>query len=1387
MIWPVIESDNISQSVSPAGFYPLHFFFCKDPSSALPLNYIKYQDVDFRIKSPASGYNFVIWATFYYLSANDRELVPTEMLITQNQRVAWNNQNDFTNIIGNVKYVAGLINYFLSLTVYDKILYTFNSINIFYFQSSGFITKWSSGIKNDASGGLPTGLHMSSVDGTFLVDPNSSIPSTTIYVCIHSFNNKIIKSFVITAISTPWLSTTNINTLPSIIPQTHATPTQALDLKFSELEVWNSGHSGPYQQYLNIPAFSISGQTTNIIFGNRGGSFIGPVITATGNFVQSSNCLTITTIDSFNLIYATKTRPSDTGGTLTKITYSIPVTGVTITGSGTTATVTVPLYTNGQPQYGHYLNNGTYSGFVITVSGNDTYTQAPGSTITVSSPSVFTYTTSGTITGSAPTVVSIVYTCTTGMTATPILTAAASVLNSPNPSYTSNLIVYASNYWQNEILVAFSSGHPFMIGIFSWPNYSFSGTQYAGMFNIDSVDYYGNPITEQNFVSLVDDFRNVCSTDAGLNDQLGYQREQSDTYKYNMYISHSFGTPYDQGGNPLFWTPGNVSTASKQFPNVLTGSSIYAGDDSFTTVGSYTTPIPSSTSGQQFNVSDLGNALHEVAHIIQGSAGPTGTYAPGVAPQGATWWEETMCESLRTVYYQNKKFSLNPPAIVGQGTCHMENYLMTWVDSFIGGFRHICIYSGVVAWTNSSFQEFLRQRINQNILGIMLQNPISGQDPIDRLSSLTGWTITGLFAEWMYWIINLPSLISLFQYPGWGFLTINQPDPNSPEVNCFTRDRSVAGVITFNTGSNFVKKRWDQFGYFMPVSASTNGLITTLTPKFQYLDRCGFEVINISGNLPAGTTSYTVSFTPVLTNSKFSITGGNYSISGTNIFITGTTISGGPLMGATMNIASSYNNWGTDGGWAYLSNISGSTYTIAFGSGSPLSSLTSGPITSPIIFDTNLNGSSASDWIGVCCVLDATTGACVRSLSQPLNSGVQSQIYTSSEIVVFGISCTNKIPISKGNMLVQFSVGITQITTPPNQIIDTSRGSVSFTVSIPNLSGVSWGWSGTWVSPQLPRGLSVSSQNDSGITFTAAKYSTITTFNMIVWAKNSGPFTSTTSFNVSAAPGRPFLTSPGNQILDTTSGSQTFTVTNSASSGITWTYTNPLPTGLTVLSQSDSNIIFSVDQNSSISPFNLSVTATNGAGSSSVSFSVSAGAKPNLASPGDEFKDSNGANPLFNVINGAPTSSGVSWMYTTPLPSGIYVSYQEDDAITFSIIQYAVVPTFIMTVTATNGGGSSFVSFNVSVGRAPTLINPGNQSLNTSSGPQGFSVRNTSGSNITWTYTDLPAGLTRSSYTDSIINFEAAQHSIISIPIFKLTATNVFGSRFVTFNVQSTG
>jgi hypothetical protein len=794
---------------------------------------------------------------------------------------------------------------------------------------------------------------------------------------------------------------------------------KGLDFYFTELPSWAPYKYSTFTGKTNFTKFQYSGPQYNLIFGNIGGVFRGPVITATGtNYQQSSNITSINSVDTSNIIYTTTLEPVGSGS-VTSVVYSIPVGGGTVTGSGTTATVTIPYYNQGGQQQGHYLRNGTYSGFVITVSGNSTYNQSPGTTITVTSQTQFTYTTGSTISGSDPSLTSVVYTATSGLSVQSIASAAASAALISPPSEASNIFIYSNSYWSNQATINFSSNHPFMVGGFSWANYN----TVAGLYK----DYNGTLITTPKIVSDVcEDYRNYLKANCAMTNNLGYSWMRNDMYLYNIYISSTTGGPYDSFyGSPtpgLNWQGG--------WPNIMVDSAYKTDITGFTLEGFY----GGGSGTGAYSLTDFGNILLEMGHVLQSAASGTGRTWTSSAADAGDWWFEGVSISLQARYFAFKNFAITPQFFTTNDNSYplfrSGSNVISFNDAYIGGYRHIVLYKNyVLKWMNHSFQCFMSERIDKNISGLLCQNYISGEDPLDTICRLTGWSLAALFSEWIYWSVNLTSRSPFSQYVGWGYPATNGPNRSNYPTNggantnprlCFTRG-NPGNQLDFGTG---VQQRWDQFGYFMPVDKSTVGSVTTLTPKLQYLDRCGWEVVDISGNVPVGVTKYTVSYSPVYTNSQFSITGGDYSVSGSTITITSGTVSGTPLAGATMD-ASSYPSWGNGNGWAYLSNIAGTTYTIDFDIltyGSP--SVTSGTVTTPILFNTNLNTSSASDWTGVTMSLVSATGACNRSRSQPLAPFTPSMGYLSSEIVVFGIACAQKIAYTSGNMLVQFTVSI---------------------------------------------------------------------------------------------------------------------------------------------------------------------------------------------------------------------------------------------------------------------------------------------------------------------------------------------------------------------------
>ena len=72
-------------------FYPLRFFFCEGPQSAIPLVALQYSDVELRIYwgPDAGNYNVEAYANYYYLDTEERGIIASrahDILITQVQK-----------------------------------------------------------------------------------------------------------------------------------------------------------------------------------------------------------------------------------------------------------------------------------------------------------------------------------------------------------------------------------------------------------------------------------------------------------------------------------------------------------------------------------------------------------------------------------------------------------------------------------------------------------------------------------------------------------------------------------------------------------------------------------------------------------------------------------------------------------------------------------------------------------------------------------------------------------------------------------------------------------------------------------------------------------------------------------------------------------------------------------------------------------------------------------------------------------------------------------------------------------------------------------------------------------------------------------------------------
>jgi hypothetical protein len=99
-VWPNVQAKSTNKSAMaqsyPAGtatlnhFYPLHFFFCDDWTTALPLVALQYHDVEIRIywNSAMNTSTYECWSNFIYLDDAERKFfadTPQNMVIKQVQ------------------------------------------------------------------------------------------------------------------------------------------------------------------------------------------------------------------------------------------------------------------------------------------------------------------------------------------------------------------------------------------------------------------------------------------------------------------------------------------------------------------------------------------------------------------------------------------------------------------------------------------------------------------------------------------------------------------------------------------------------------------------------------------------------------------------------------------------------------------------------------------------------------------------------------------------------------------------------------------------------------------------------------------------------------------------------------------------------------------------------------------------------------------------------------------------------------------------------------------------------------------------------------------------------------------------------------------------------
>ena len=256
------------------------------------------------------------------------------------------------------------------------------------------------------------------------------------------------------------------------------------------------------------------------------------------------------------------------------------------------------------------------------------------------------------------------------------------------------------------------------------------------------------------------------------------------------------------------------------------------------------------------------------------------------------------------------------------------------------------------------------------------------------------------------------------------------------------------------------------------------------------------------------------------------------------------------------------------------------------------------------------------------------------------------------------------------------------------------------------------------------------------------------------------------------------------QIDSTTGASFTIPQSNQLSSvgTVTWTYKTPLPTGVSFAGSSQTGAVFTIATGTYLNNQNLVVNASGNGGGGSRSIYLLSASRALLTAPNVAFNTAVAGS--FTILQTASGTGGVTWAYSN-LPASVTFLSQSDSGLTFTVAQNAVVPTRVITVTATNGVGTPTVaSFNYGSGVKPVL-SVGTVSAIDSTTQQTFLVPQTVvdglTGGITWSYSPtvdkFPAGLTVSPTltNNQGATFVVAQNAVIAPQTITVTATNIGG------------
>jgi uncharacterized protein (TIGR03118 family) len=356
-----------------------------------------------------------------------------------------------------------------------------------------------------------------------------------------------------------------------------------------------------------------------------------------------------------------------------------------------------------------------------------------------------------------------------------------------------------------------------------------------------------------------------------------------------------------------------------------------------------------------------------------------------------------------------------------------------------------------------------------------------------------------------------------------------------------------------------------------------------------------------------------------------------------------------------------------------------------------------------------------------------------------------------------------------------FTLTITAAQTAPAV---TSAASTTFTAGTPGSFTVTTTGNPTDAisATGLPTGVTLVDNNNNSATLASTAAAAAGTYPITITATNGVGTAATQSFTLTITPAQaaPAFTSAASTTFTAgTAGSFTVTTTGTPTDTITAT---GLPSGVTLVDNGNNTATLASTTAAAAGVYTFTVTASNGVGTAATqSFTLTISAPPAITSNSSTTFNAGTPGTFTVTTTGTPTDA----ITATGLPSGVTLVDNHNNTATLSSTAAAAAGTYPITITATNGVGTTATqSFTLTITSAPLApdFSSAASTTFTAGTPGSFTVTTTGNPTDAISTTALPTGVTLVDNQNNSATLASTASAAAGVYTFTITASNGVGT-----------